>query len=109
MTSRSWIRQLFARTSRTARKSMPPRRPAARPGVEFLEDRLAPATFTLGSLLDDGSTGTLRDAITRANANGQSNTIIIPGSLALFFAQGTITLAGTELPVITSTLSIASE
>jgi hypothetical protein len=56
--------------------------PAARPGkrlrpaVESLEDRLVPATFQVTSALDDGSTGTLRDAITRANNSTASfNTV----------------------------------
>ena len=61
MTSRSWLRSLFARP-----KSSPGRR---RPRLEALEDRLVPAAYHVTSLLDDGSAGTLRDAITQANAN----------------------------------------
>ena len=61
MTSRSWFRSLFARP-----KSSPVRR---RPRLEALEDRLVPAAYHVTSLLDDGSAGTLRDAITQANAN----------------------------------------
>jgi len=61
MTSRSWLRSLLARP-----KSSPVRR---RPRLEALEDRLVPAAYHVTSLLDDGSAGTLRDAITQANAN----------------------------------------
>src|SRR5262249_19342770 len=61
MTSRSWLRSLFARP-----KSSPVRRG---PRLEALEDRPVPAAYHVTSLLDDGSAGTLRDAITQANAN----------------------------------------
>jgi hypothetical protein len=60
MAARSWIRNLFARpATRTAHKA--PHR--ARLAVEGLEDRLAPATFTVDNVLDDGSTGSLRWAV----------------------------------------------
>ena len=61
MIKRAWLRSLFARP-----KSSPVRR---RPRLEALEDRLVPAAYHVTSLLDDGSAGTLRDAITQANAN----------------------------------------
>jgi len=47
-------------------RSSPARR---RPRLEALEDRLVPAAYHVTSLGDDGSAGTLRDAITQANAN----------------------------------------
>jgi hypothetical protein len=48
MTSRTWPRLLFARTPRTTRTA-----PARfRPHLQALEDRLAPATLTVNSLLD---------------------------------------------------------
>src|SRR4051794_33768624 len=54
MTMRSWIRQLFTRpVTRTIRRA--PRR--IRPGLEALEDRLAPAT------LSDGGTSVLSIAL----------------------------------------------
>jgi CSLREA domain-containing protein len=110
MTPRRWIRRLFARTPRTVRSSTPARRPTARPSIEFLEDRIAPAQFTLTSLADDNSPGTLRYDIAQANANGQANTIFIPGSLVSFFGfGGTIALSGTELPAITGALSIVGD
>ena len=61
MTSRSRLRSLFVRP-----KSSPVRR---RPRLEALEDRLVPAAYHVSSLLDDGSAGTLREAITQTNAN----------------------------------------
>jgi hypothetical protein len=87
MTTRSWIRNLFARTPRTVRKE-----PARfRPRLEMLEDRLAPATITVNSTLDTthftpatvtvaqvtaaGATVSLRDAINAADNTGGSQTI----------------------------------
>src|SRR5262245_41237096 len=43
-----------------------PVRPPFRPRLEVLEDRLAPATFTVGNTNDSGS-GSLRQAILDAN------------------------------------------
>src|SRR5262249_38174499 len=53
-------------TTRAARKS--PRR--ARLGLEALEAREVPATFTVLNTLDDGSAGSLRWAVDQANSNG---------------------------------------
>ena len=65
MTVRAWVCKLFARpVSRPI--TAPPR---CRPHLEVMEDRLAPAAYHVTSLGDDGSAGTLRDAITQANAN----------------------------------------
>jgi predicted outer membrane repeat protein len=94
MTMRSWIRQLFARPHR------PICRAPVRPRLEALEDRLAPATYHVTSLLDDGSAGTLRAAITQANANPGADTID-------FAVTGTITLNGTQLPTITDDLTVS--
>jgi hypothetical protein len=94
MTMRSWIRQLFARPRR------PICRAPVRPRLEALEDRLAPAAYHVTSLLDDGSAGTLRAAITQANAN--------PGADTIDFAlTGTITLNSTQLPTITDDLTVS--
>src|SRR5262245_27377193 len=53
-----------------------PRKPGARPSVEALEDRLAPAVFTVVTTADNGSdtaplAGSLRAAI--VNANNHAN------------------------------------
>lgn len=52
-----------------------------RPRIEFLEDRLAPATFTVLNTNDDGD-DSLRRAISNANATTEADTIAfnIPGA-----------------------------
>ncbi len=95
MTARSWIGRLFARPV-----SRPIKAPARRLAVEALEDRLVPALFHVTSLLDDGSPGTLRDAILQANAN--------PGPDAIDFqVTGTISLNGSQLPAFTDDATTA--
>jgi hypothetical protein len=84
MTSRSRLRSLFVRP-----KSSPVRR---RPRLEALEDRLVPAAYHVSSLLDDGSAGTLREAITQTNANPGPDTID-------FQVAGTIALCSGELGI----------
>jgi hypothetical protein len=78
------IRRLADRLRR-ARKAAPPAR--SRPGLEALEDRWAPAVFSVNSLADVLNPGpgvvTLRSAIQAADTNGQtSNTIYLtlPGT-----------------------------
>src|SRR5262249_55787113 len=68
--------------------------PRCRPHLEVMEDRLAPAAYHVTSLGDDGSAGTLRAAITQANANPGADTID-------FQVSGTISLNGSELPLFT--------
>ena len=71
MITRSWIRKLFARTPRTIRKA-----PARfRPHIETLEDRVTPSTYNITNLNDDLNPGSLRWAITQANANPGPDTI----------------------------------
>lgn len=69
----------------------------ARPRLEMLEDRLAPALFTVNSLANSGA-GSLRDAITAVNADPGADTID-------FSVTGTIQLTS-ALPAITGTLEI---
>src|SRR5262249_42427540 len=102
MTTQSWIHHLFARKPRTVRKA--PAR--CRPAVEALEARLAPATYDVPSLADDGSAGTLRWAINQANATpSQASTINLD---VTSFAMGhpTIQLSGSQLPMIQCPLTI---
>ncbi len=70
---------------------------------ELLESRIAPATFLVTSLLDDGSEGTLRKEITDANLAPGADTIVF--KLADPLLPHTIVLNGTEI-AITGTLTI---
>jgi parallel beta-helix repeat protein len=69
--------------------------------VEPLEDRRLLSTWTVTSTLDDGSTGTLRWAISQANAAGGAETINF--SPTVFSAPQTITLGGTQLELSNTT------
>jgi hypothetical protein len=88
---RSWSRRLFAGPATRPLRKAPAR---CLPRLEALEDRLAPAAYHVTSLSDDGSAGTLRWAITQANANPGADTID-------FQVSGTISLNGTPLPAFT--------
>jgi hypothetical protein len=100
---RSLFDALFARSSRISARQRrhAPRdrqRPRSfRPLLEILEDRALPSTFTVLNLLDTGA-GSLRAAVTAANAN--------PGADVINFATtGTIALTSGELD-ITDSLTI---
>jgi hypothetical protein len=95
----SWLR--FARTRRapsgtgnSPSSTRVRKRPAAaRLGVEPLEDRTVPATFTVWNLADAGA-ASLRAAVTAANTN--------PGADVIDFArglQGTVALTSGELGI----------
>src|SRR5262249_34306909 len=84
---------LFAqRVTRPIRKR-PLRR--ARPALEALEDRAVPSTFTVNNLLDDGSVGSLRWAVSQANSNPGDDTINF--DTTVFKTPQTINLSGTQL------------
>ena len=96
-----WFRSLFdsvlARSSRAparqkGRLSKARRRAGSfRPRLGILEDRSLPSTFTVTNLLDSGP-GSLRAAVTAANAN--------PGADSIDFAPtGTIALTSGELDI----------
>jgi hypothetical protein len=76
-------------------------RPTARPRLEALETRQLLATFTVTST-DDAGAGSLRDAITRANATVEPDTIAfaIPGAGPHVIRPRSI------LPEVTGTLAI---
>ncbi len=100
---RNLLDSLLARPSRTPaqprRRAPRVRQPlrSFRPHLEILEDRSLPSTFTVTNLLDTGP-GSLREAVTAANAN--------PGADVINFATtGTIALTSGELD-ITDSLSI---
>src|SRR5947209_14146927 len=91
MKSFTWLKSLCPRPTRRARR---PIRHTSRLRLEVLEDRTVPAMFLVTSSLDDGSAGTLRDAVTQANST--------PGADAIAFApglNGVITLTGGELDI----------
>src|SRR6516164_4826570 len=89
----SW--RMYARQTHRASKGHLPR--SFRPRLDILEDRTLPSTFTVTNLLDTGP-GSLRAAVTAANAN--------PGPDAIDFATtGTIPLTSGELD-ITDSLTI---
>ncbi len=85
-------------------RSFPSRRSTSRlrrlrPKMEGLEGRLVLANFTVTSLADNGSAGTLRSAIQQANANPGDDTID-------FGVTGTIFMNGTQMPAISGNLTI---
>lgn len=71
---------------------------------ELLESRIAPATFIVTSLLDDGSPETLRQKINEANIRPGADTTIFQIPAAQL--PGTITLAGAAQMTIEDTLTI---
>lgn len=87
MATRSWIRKLFTRPIRKQPHS-------THLGVERLEDRMAPATFTVSNTLDNSSIGSLRWAVGQANATAGADTINFNSS---FSTPKTITLTSGEL------------
>ena len=76
MTFKQWLRNLFgfrgraARPSRRGKFGLPPRLRWV-PRVEFLDERLAPATLVVNSSADNSTAGnsllTLREAILSVN------------------------------------------
>src|SRR5262245_44864853 len=91
---RSFLKSLKSRPSvATFRRS--PRRPRLpRLGVEALDDRCLPSTFTVTNLLDSGA-DSLRAAVAAANANPGADTID-------FATTGTIGLTSGELDITDS-------
>jgi hypothetical protein len=96
-----WLRTLFdsmkQRRSGISIRRTPHQPTASTLQVEVLEDRSMPSTFTVANLLDSGA-GSLRAAVTAANAN--------PGADAIDFATtGNIALTSGQLD-ITDSLTI---
>src|SRR5688572_6546248 len=85
------------RPRRPARRhANPPTRFRASPVLKILEDRLAPATFTVDTLADSVP-GSLREAILAANAH--VNSASDPTDVITFSVAGTITVAS-PLPAL---------
>src|SRR5262249_27348975 len=98
MSMRSWFRNVIARPVTRPIRKAPPR---TRPGVEALEDRTVPSTFTVLNTLDDGSVGSLRWAVGQANSTAGADTINF--SPAVFNTMKTITLGGAQLTLSDTT------
>jgi hypothetical protein len=104
MNKLAWIRRLTARlrtpclSRRVAPAARP--RPSLCPGVEALEDRWVPATFTVLNNNDTG-TGSLRQAVLDANATPGADTITFSPTI-----NGQTIALATALPPITDTLTI---
>jgi hypothetical protein len=83
---------MFMRLGRWFQHQCRQSRPRTRLRVEWLEDRVVPATFNVTNTADIlNQAGTLRNAIQQANTNGQADNtinILTPGTYA-------ITLTGT--------------
>ncbi|MFO0968633.1 MAG: right-handed parallel beta-helix repeat-containing protein [Gemmataceae bacterium] len=100
--NRTWIRRLFSRPVNQVRKA--PRR--CNLNVEALEDRTAPATFTVLNTNDTGA-GSLRNAVAQANANLGADTILFDNTVfntpqTIVLTSGAITFAGdTALTTVT--------
>ncbi|HVS40368.1 MAG TPA: choice-of-anchor Q domain-containing protein, partial [Gemmataceae bacterium] len=104
----AWLRKIsgkaFRQPIRWARRKD---RPAARPLLELLEERMVPSTYQVVNTSDSGA-GSLRQAITNANANPFSTIDFAIPSSDPGYSNGvwTITLGGTELPQITADMTI---
>lgn len=89
-----------------------PGRKSYRPALEMLEDRLVPTIYTVTSLADDGSAGTLRSIIQLANTNhtgmaGSPDTIVFNIPLSTTESKNVINVGapggiapGQALPVL---------
>src|SRR5262245_53083579 len=100
-----WLRPLAARLSLARTRRMSHRR-HSRLRVESLEDRSVPAVFTV-TTTDESGPGSLRQAITDANAATGADTITftIPDALKSSGGWWTIQLQA-GLPTINDTVAI---
>src|SRR5947209_4613274 len=60
--------------------------------LEVMEDRIAPATYTVNSLGDTSASGTLRWAVAQVNADASDDTIVFASTLP----SGTIQLSSAD-------------
>src|SRR5437870_13857036 len=97
----TWKRILAHLAGRRSRQQSFARQRQSRPRVEILEDRSAPAVFTVINTASAGA-GTLRDAITQANNTAGADVINFNSQ-----AAGVQTIALTlGLPTITEQVTI---
>ena len=71
------------------------------PELQLLEQRMVLSTLTVTNTLDDGSTGSLRWAVTQANTSAGDDTINFDSTV--FATAQTITLTGTQLELSDTT------
>src|SRR5258708_5339625 len=94
----SWLRTLKSRAHPQFRSARRLRRTPAKLCLELLEDRSLLSTFTVINTLDDGTAGSLRWAITQANADAAAlstiNFNIAPSGMQTIYLNS-------ALPVIT--------
>src|SRR6516162_9517076 len=97
MSFTSWLRNLRSVLAPGPLEGRPRRQRSLRattyrPGLEVLEDRCLPSTFTVTNLLDTGA-GSLRAAVAAANANPGADDIAftVTGSIALTSGELDIT------------------
>jgi hypothetical protein len=80
------------------------------PILETLEDRVAPATFPVTSTADDGTAGTLRWAITQANADTDPSSVInfniASSGVQTIQVGSSSSYPGQPLPTITHSVAI---
>ncbi len=69
----SFLKKLSTSGTKTVSKRKP--RARTRPRLEWLEERMVLSTLTVTNTLDDGSTGSLRWAVTQANTSAGDDTI----------------------------------
>src|SRR5262249_35322730 len=100
LTTRSWIRRLFARSPRRAAEGSRKAKPRFRPAVEALEQRLAPATITVNNPSDTDIVGqiTLRKAINNAGTGDVIN-IAVSGTDVLGSNMTPLTATNTTINV----------
>jgi titin len=99
---RNWKRSIEYRWQRqqSLRRKHVDRRRAVRPVLESLEGRWLLSTYVVISTADDGSQGTLRDAINQANAAGSTITEI-DFNIATVGSSQSINLTS-QLPTLTA-------
>jgi hypothetical protein len=95
---------------RRRRRRLADRPPSFVPRLEALEDRLAPAAFIVTSTADDGTAGTLRWAITQANADTDFSSVInfniASSGVQTIQVGSSSSYPGQPLPAITHSVTI---
>src|SRR5262249_36957165 len=89
---RSLLKSLKSRPAVARFRRSPPRPHLPRLGIEALDDRCLPSTFTVTNLFDSGS-GSLRQAVSAPNANprADSTAVAVTGTSGLTSGQLDIT------------------